>query len=170
MNRDCNGDFYAIKGRRFYRCLADSSIVDIEDSNSSMVHCPHCHRVIGGVHHDAVLVRRYEVVEVTSRLTPELRVACRSLRDRVDFRCDARHAAPVRCGGRRRWARGAAMSDWAQQVKAYVDEKCVCGHVRLRHGPKVGCVFMACECVVFRTPSEDAEYCARLAREDFGDR
>lgn len=44
-NRDCNGDFYAIEGKPFYRCFWDSTQLDASQLKED-VECPHCRRKI----------------------------------------------------------------------------------------------------------------------------
>ncbi len=43
MNRDCHGDFYSIKGERFYRCLADGTVLQAELVQNE---CPACKRAV----------------------------------------------------------------------------------------------------------------------------
>ncbi len=43
MNHNCNGDFYKLHGETFYRCLLDSTIVNIGDDVPT---CPNCQRHI----------------------------------------------------------------------------------------------------------------------------
>lgn len=45
MNRDCHGDFYGLRGFRFYRCLADGTTIDATELTSGNV-CRNCQRKI----------------------------------------------------------------------------------------------------------------------------
>ncbi len=60
-NRDCNGDFYEINGKRWYRCLWDSTVSPAENCAGS---CPQCERKIDAVDHGPVKTRQFIVTEV----------------------------------------------------------------------------------------------------------
>jgi RNase P subunit RPR2 len=43
MNRDCNGDFFSVRGNRYYCCLLDSSIWR---ASKTFKTCPNCERIV----------------------------------------------------------------------------------------------------------------------------
>lgn len=47
MNRTCRGDYYSIKGERFYRCLGDGTVIL---ATLIQKECPACKRAVDPVH------------------------------------------------------------------------------------------------------------------------
>ncbi len=59
MNTNCNGDFYKVNGRQFYRCLLDSSVVRLEESVQI---CPNCRRRVDAAFNEGDVQTRTVVV------------------------------------------------------------------------------------------------------------
>lgn len=62
MNHDCNGDFYGLDGKRWYRCLMDSTVIAVPADG--LISCPHCERRISATEHGSVTARSFIVTEV----------------------------------------------------------------------------------------------------------
>jgi len=65
MNRDCHGDyFYPVKGKWMYRCLLDSTILNV---NGFLDTCPNCNREIkANRRFRRVAVRRMSQVKINA--------------------------------------------------------------------------------------------------------
>jgi hypothetical protein len=63
MNHKCHGDYYEFDGARWYRCLLDSTIIDVEDEMKDDGICPRCKRVIDAADHGKVDTRELTTVQ-----------------------------------------------------------------------------------------------------------
>jgi len=64
-NRNCNGTFFQISEKRYYKCLWDSSILNLNWFDKPLcngANCPNCKRVIEGTNAgDAVSFAQFKV-------------------------------------------------------------------------------------------------------------
>jgi hypothetical protein len=67
-NRDCNGDYFAADGVRYYRCFWDGKLLTPPPAE----HCPNCDRRIDAVDVGEVQVRTTRVVSLPSAPHVEL--------------------------------------------------------------------------------------------------
>jgi hypothetical protein len=63
MNHKCHGDYYELHGARWYRCLLDSTILDVESDMKDDGICPRCERVIDATDHGKVDTRELAITE-----------------------------------------------------------------------------------------------------------
>ena len=66
MNRECNGAFFQIVDKRFYKCLFDGAILNLDWFGGiplgNGVKCPNCKRIIDGDNAgDAVQFSQFKV-------------------------------------------------------------------------------------------------------------
>lgn len=60
-NRECNGDFFEVIGKRYYRCLWDGAIIARPPKNGAK--CKNCKRIIDAVDHGQVRAQYRTVLE-----------------------------------------------------------------------------------------------------------
>jgi hypothetical protein len=61
MNRQCNGDYYEVDGRQWYRCLWDGSVLEVTGAVET---CPNCKRKIAAEAHGAVVQKQLLTTQV----------------------------------------------------------------------------------------------------------
>lgn len=61
MNRECNGDFFEVIGKRYYRCLWDGMITVNPPAKGE--ECQNCKRVIDGKDFGKVKAQKRTVLE-----------------------------------------------------------------------------------------------------------
>lgn len=61
MNRDCNGDFYAVGKTEFYRCFRDGTVIKASRVGTT---CPNCQRDVDAQRHGRVQHRHIVREEV----------------------------------------------------------------------------------------------------------
>lgn len=66
MNRNCHGDFFTFDDKRWYRCLADSAIVDAPENGSA---CPSCEREVVGQENPVVQTKTIRIVTLADGVT-----------------------------------------------------------------------------------------------------
>jgi hypothetical protein len=66
VNRDCNGDFFRADGKRYYRCLLDSTIMQVLHVVEGDK-CPNCLRKIDAQDFGDVEAKTVKQVTVDSR-------------------------------------------------------------------------------------------------------
>jgi hypothetical protein len=66
VNRDCNGDFFRAGGKRYYRCLLDSTVIQVLHVVQGEK-CPNCLRIIDAQDFGDVEVKIVRQVIVDSR-------------------------------------------------------------------------------------------------------